>query len=218
VRRRALFFGLLFLVVAGCDKNESKGIPGSGVQAKKTRNVPAFTRLWVGGALNVWVTVGRDGPMELKGDDNLLDHVTSRLENGVLRLDTDTRVRTMMPLELRLSTAELSAVTANVASKVDIRGLKAKKFEVRAAGAGKVTAVGTAEEIVVTGGGATQFDLTNVPASSANVTLHQAGTARFGYLERLNVTASGSSKVIYRGDPEIKQDLQRPARLIKKEP
>jgi hypothetical protein len=160
------------------------------------------------------VNVGKDGPLELKGDDNLLDHVTSRFENGVLKLDVDTKVHTRMPLEVEIATAELEAVSAVVAAKVDVRGLKAKTFEAKAGGAARILASGTAEALTVTGTGATEVDFTELLAASATVRLEHAGTVRFGYLEKLDVAASGPSRVFYQGDPQIKQALRKPARLI----
>jgi len=213
VRRRALLLTLIALSLTSCGKKDD-ALAGSGVQARKTRNVPAFKRLWVGGVLVVRVSVGKDGPMELKGDDNLLEHVTSRLENGVLKLDVDTKVKKRMPLEVTLSTAELEAVSAVVASRVDVQGVKAKAFEAKAGGAAHITATGSAETLTVTATGAAQVDLSALPAAAATVRMEQAGTAKFGYLEKLDVTASGPSRVFYQGDPQLKKEIRKPARLV----
>jgi hypothetical protein len=218
VQRRALFLMALVVALSGCKKEKDDSLPGSGVQAKKTRSVPPFKRVWAGYLLRVSIKVGENGPLELKGDDNLLDHVRSRVENGVLKLDMDTMVRTKMPLEVTLATAELEGVTSVVTAKVTVQGLKARGFEARAAGAASITAQGVAESLTVSGNGATQVDLTEVAAASAVVRVEKAATVRLGYLEKLDVTASGVSSVIYQGEPVIQQNLQKPARLIKKEP
>ena len=201
-------------MLPGCGKKDD-GLGGSGIQKRKTRSVPAFKRLWIGGTLVVRVNVGKEGPLELKGDDNLLDHVTSRLENGVLKLDLDATLRTRMPLEVDIGTAELEGLTAVGATRVDVRGVKAKTFEVHGGGAARIHVAGTAEALTVTGTGATDIDLTALPSASATVRVDRAGTVRFGYLEKLDVTASGPSRVFFQGDPQIKKELIKPARLIR---
>jgi hypothetical protein len=218
VQRRALFFLALLVALSGCKKEKDDSLPGSGVQAQKSRNVPPFKRIWAGVGMQVRIKVGENGPVGLKGDDNLLDHVRSRVENNILKLDFDTKVRTRMPLEVTLATAELEGVTAVIAAKVTVQGLKAKGFEARAGGAGRITAQGVAESLLLTGNGATQIDVTEVAAASAVVRAERAATIKLGYLEKLDVTASGPSRVIYQGDPVIEQKLEKPAHLIKKEP
>jgi hypothetical protein len=219
VRRRAVILVALgCLAFASCEKPREDDV-GSGVQATTTRVVPAFTRLSIGSVLEVKVTVGRDGPVELKGDDNLLAHVLSQVENGVLKLDADTKLKKRMPLEVRVFTARLEAVSASVASKLEIQGLSADGFEARAAGAGRVTAAGSAQRLVLAGKGASELDFSNVPAREATVRLEHASVARLGYVEKLGVTASGPSRIYHHGEPEIvERSLQKPARLIRATP
>lgn len=219
MRRRALtLFVLGCLVFGACKKKSDEGVVGSGVQGKTTRSVPAFTRLAASSLLDVKVTVGKDGPVEIKGDDNLLEHVTSRVENGVLKLDADAKLKKSMPLEVRVSTARLEAVSASVASKLDIQGLSAEKFVARAAGAGRVTAAGNAQSLELSGKGACELDFSKVPAREASVTLEHAAVARLGYVEKLNAKASGPSRVYHQGEPEIVRDLEKPARVIRAQP
>jgi hypothetical protein len=218
VRRRVPILLLLFLVLLGCDKKKDGGVRGSGVQTTKVRQVPAFSRLSVGSMLDVRVSIGKDEPMQLKGDDNLLEHVSSRLENGVLKLDVDTKVHTRMPLEVRLSTARLETLNASVAAKVDVQGLTGPSFEARAAGGSRVTVSGSTDSLKLAGKGAARFDFTKVTARSASVNLEYGSTARLGYLEKLDVKASGASRVYYQGEPEMTRDLHPPARLIRSDP
>jgi hypothetical protein len=213
-----LFLALVWLAASSCTKKNDESTAGSGVQASATRTVPPFARLSVGSMLEVSVKVGSDGPLEIKGDDNLLPHVTSRVENGMLTLDVDVKAKKSMPLEARVSTRRLEAVNASVASKVDIQGLSAEKFAARAAGAGRVTAAGSAQSLELVGKGAARLDFAKVPAREASVHLDHASQAKLGYLEKLKVTASGASLVYYSGEPALESALKKPARLIRVEP
>jgi putative autotransporter adhesin-like protein len=215
VRRWALFFGLFVLLSPACNEKKAGALRGSGIQKAQSRPAPAFTRLWVGGTLDVRVLVDKDdATLDVKGDDNLLDHVTARMEGDVLKVDTDTKLKTTMPLEVRLRTRRLDSVVAAVASKVDVQGLKAGVFEARAAGAGRLRVSGSATRLDLTAKGAAELDLTNVPAAAAKVRLEQGAVLRLGYLETLDVGASGASKVFYRGDPAITKAIVPPASLI----
>lgn len=218
VRRRALLFlALVFSIASSCDKKD-EGVVGSGVQRTTTRNMPPFVRVSVGSALEVRISVGNDGPLELEGDDNLLQHVTSRVEKGNLILDADAKLKRSMPLEARLSTRRLEAVSASVASKVDVHGLSADKFEARAAGAGRVTVAGSAQTLELFGKGASVLDFTKVVAHEATVRVERASQAKLGYLERLHASATGPSRIYHAGEPVIESNLEKPARLIRVQP
>jgi len=209
-----LFFGLCFSVAFGCAKKD-EFLHGSGVQSTTSRPVPAFSRLWVGSLLDVRVVVAPGAPtLEVKGDDNLLDHVTARLEGGVLKLDTDAKVKTTMPLELGLRTEGLESVVAAAASNVSVQGLKAQAFKGGAAGAGRLTVAGSARDLDLTGAFAGQLDFTKVAAASAKVRTDKAANVRLGYLEALDVSATGASRVFYQGDPRITKNVEPSARLV----
>ncbi len=218
VRRRALLcLAFVLFAAPSCDKKKDEGVVGSGIQATATRSVPPFARLSVGNGFEVKVTVGSDGPLELKGDDNLLSHVTARVEKGILSLDVDSKVKRKLPLEARISTRTLEGVSVAVVAKVEIQGLSVDRFEARAAGAGRIVASGSAEVLDLAGKGASLLDFTKVPAREASVRLEHASQAKLGYVEKLRATASGPSRIYHAGEPVIESALTKPAQIIRVE-
>jgi hypothetical protein len=201
----------------GCKKERKKSnaLAGSGVQKTKELEIAEFSRLSVSGKMQVSVSIGGHSSLEVKGDDNIIDHVRARLENGVMTIDTDIPVRGKMPLEIRLGARQLDAITGSGAAKVRIEGLAAKDFSASAAGASRIAAEGTAETITITGKDAAEFDFTKVVARSAKAHLVKGASARVGHLEELDVRISDATRFFYEGEPKLTKDVKRPALLAK---
>ncbi|HEX6275037.1 MAG TPA: DUF2807 domain-containing protein [Polyangiaceae bacterium] len=220
IRRRPLFLLALFaLAFSGCDdeKKADSGLQGDGVAHTETRDVPAFTRLSVGSRIDVSVVIGEPSKLELRGDKNLLPHVTGKVENGTLKLDTDVKVKPNIPLTLKLRVPRLDGVSVSKGGSIAVEKLSAQKFEVQAGGGGKIRASGSAQELLVDGGDAGQVNLAKLPVQSATVRLERAARVELGYVEKLDVKLDGAARVVYEGTPEIKQDIKGRARLVRRD-
>jgi hypothetical protein len=216
--RRVFLLALFGAAFSGCEdeKKPDAGLQGDGVAFNEARDVPPFTRLSVGSRIEATVAIGEASKLELRGDKNLLPHVRAKVENGTLKLDTDVKVKPNIPLTVKLGVPRLDGATVSQAARLVIEKLSAQKFEARAAGGAKISASGSAQELVVDGVGAGQFDFTKLPVQSAVVRLELGSRAELGYVEKLDAKLSGATRLVYDGTPEIKQEIKERGRLVRR--
>ena len=77
--RIILSFLLLVLISAGCDHRN-----GSGKIVSEKRNVGEFSRLKVSSGIHAEVKRGSQVTVEVETDDNVMDLIETKVENGTL--------------------------------------------------------------------------------------------------------------------------------------
>src|SRR5688500_16250308 len=137
--------------IVACEKKPPDALQGSGVSAGAERDVAPYSRLAVGSRIEAEVTIGKASRLELHGDRNLLPHVTSGAENGLLTLDTDEKIKPSMRLRARISVPRLDLVSGTKGARIDVQGLAADTFEAHATDGAKLSAAGTAKALVLKG-------------------------------------------------------------------
>jgi hypothetical protein len=207
---------LVALAPLGCKKKEPEGpLRGSGVGSKVTRATPPFSKLKVGGSVRVEVEVGKPASVVLHGDDNLLSHLSSRVDAGTLVIVPDGVLKPTQPLVARITTPSLEGVELIVAASGFVRGVKAPHFVARLAGGASLDLDGSSQTVEVVTKTAARADLKDFAVASAHVTTSEATRVELGHVETLEVNQKGPSFVSYRGTPEIKRSVTPPARLVR---
>ena len=119
----------LTLSLASCNANLNlgDGIDGSGnvVTEKRTIEAP-FTKIDASTGVEVIVEQGATTEVEVEVDDNLMEHIVTRVENGTLIVKIDGNINTMESAIVRVSTKTIegleSSSGATVRSKNTLKG------------------------------------------------------------------------------------------------
>ena len=77
---------LLMVFAAGCHGHFGPRIKGSGKRELQKREVAPFTSISTEGAFTIEVTCQKDQSLEVEGDDNVLEYVSTAVSGNVLRL------------------------------------------------------------------------------------------------------------------------------------
>ena len=119
----------LTLSLASCNANLNlgDGIDGSGNVVIKKRTIDApFTRIDASAGVEVIVEQGATTEVEVEVDDNLMEHIVTRVENGTLIVKIDGNINTMESAIVRVSTKTIegleSSSGATVRSKNTLKG------------------------------------------------------------------------------------------------
>jgi hypothetical protein len=84
---------LISLVFASCGSNVFNGIKGNGNVQKETRNISEkFTKVSVNRGIEVVVEQSEAVVVEVQADQNLLSHITTKVENGTLVVTSDENI------------------------------------------------------------------------------------------------------------------------------
>jgi hypothetical protein len=214
--RNLLSVLLLTVLAAGCHHGMYSGISGSGKRELQKREVAPFTSITTEGAFAIEVTCQKNLALEVEGDDNILEYVTSDVSNNVLRLKNTKNYSVNEPVKFKISVPNLEALSVSGAGKIEIKGMNNEKFEIDSSGAPTISVSGTTKVIDIDTSGAGKIDTHNLHASRGIVDSKGVSRIDLDVAEQLDVTVSGPSMVFYKGDPVVNKTIHGPGKVEKR--
>lgn len=183
--------------------SSTSGTEGSGVAARQTREVPAFHSVELAGGNNVVIHVGGEQSVVVKADDNLLNHVTTKVESGALVIgNTPGSLTTKSPMSVEVTVPTLNALTLAGGGNIVVSGIKAESLMVALAGGGNVTGSGIATSLDVTLDGSGNVWFTRVAANDVHAVLSGSGNIFVTATNSLDASVPGSGTISYAGNPQ----------------
>lgn len=212
MRKLALLLVVLPIVALGCHHRGNE-IQGSGKREVQKRQIAPFTSIDTHGAFNIIVTLQKDVSLEVEGDDNVLNYVTSEVSNNVLRLSNSKNYSVSEPVTFKISVPNLEGLSVSGAGNVDINGMNNDKFEIDSNGAPTITVSGTTKMLDIDTNGAGKINTHNLRASRGVVESKGVSKVEVDVADQLDVTVSGPSSVIYKGDPVVNKTVNGPGKV-----
>ena len=188
---------------------------GSGVAAEETRTLGAFHALRLAVPADVVVVQGPAPAVVLRGDDNLLALLETRVEGDALVIEMDGSYRSKLGLDLRVTTPRLSSVSISGSGDVRVEGLDGESFGISVAGSGDVTAAGRVDKLDASISGSGDLFLFELQAADASVSIAGSGDVRVSASSSLDVSIAGSGDVKYRGDPRLSLSVAGSGRVVR---
>ena len=208
---------VLFMVfAAGCHHGRYVEFSGSGKRELQKRHVAPFTSITTEGAFTVEITCQKDQSLEVEGDDNVLEFVTSEVNNNILRLKNTKNYSTGEPVKFKISVPNIEGIVVSGAGRIDIKGLNNDKFEIATNGAPTITVAGSSKAIDFAINGAGKIDATKLHAARGTVSANGATRIDVDVTDQLEVGVNGPSTVTYKGDPVINKTIRGPGKVEKR--
>ena len=176
---------------------------GSGVPATQVRDVAAFKTVELAGSNNVVIRVGEKQSVVVKGDDNLLDRVTTDVQSGTLVIgNTPGSFTTETPMSVEVSVPTLTALKLAGSGNIVVNGIETESLKVALPGSGTLTGSGstTLLDVTVSGSGTVQF--TQLVADNAQAVVSGSGSIFITATKSLDASVSGSGAILYSGNPQ----------------
>lgn len=214
--KKILLLTLLASFGFGCNVIHD-GVAGSGNRQKEKRTVAAFTSIATEGAYEIEFVAQAPLSLEIEGDDNILPLITTDVTNGVLHIKSKESFSTRKPISLKISAPNLEGLSAQGAGSVEITGLKNEKFGLNVDGAPSVMVSGETKLLELGTNGAGKIDAHKLRADRAVVEANGVAKVDVYAVNDLDVTVSGPARVTYHGDPRVKQTVNGPGSVSKKE-
>jgi hypothetical protein len=212
-------FALLLVLIAlgtACH-GIHRGVLGSGKLLKEKRDVGSFDSISTEGAFDIEVVCQKPQEVEISGDDNILPLVSIEVSNNVLRVRNLRNYSTSEPLTLRISAPDLVGIRSSGAGTIEVSGLKNDRFEIEVNGAPTIKASGETKALKIDANGAGKIDAHKLRAARVEVDSKGVSGVEVYATEQLDVTVSGPSHVIYRGNPVVNKTVHGPGSVEKKE-
>lgn len=216
MRKLALLLLLLSVVAVGCHHEMRSEIQGSGKRALQKREIGPFTSISTNGAFTIEITCQKQPSLEIEGDDNVLQYVTAEVSNNVLRLDSERSYSTNEPVVVKITVQNLEGLSVNGAGRIDIKGMNNEKFEIDSSGAPSIVVSGNTKVVDIDSSGAGKIDTNNLHASRAIVDSKGVSRIELDVADQLDVTVSGPSSVLYKGDPVVNKTVNGPGKVEKR--
>jgi hypothetical protein len=101
------------------------------------------------------------------------------------------------------------------ASRVKLKNIEAAMLEVEITGASTISVAGVSKQVMVTASGASTFLGSGLQTDEASLNVTGASVAQISVSNKLKATASGSSKIVYQGNPPVKELKSTGASIIR---
>lgn len=228
---KILTSGLILFFVLGFSGTPAgaqwRGTSGSGNVVRETRDLRDFNQITVGGAFDLYVTMGNEWQVEVVADDNLIGHIQTHLNGKTLRIrmEPGTNIRRYKELKVYVTLPAIDKLTASGASTVVFRNavrqpalalsasgssdiklqVRVDELKVNTSGASDIHIEGYAAYAEVVASGSSDFRGSQFECTAALVTLSGSSDMRAIITRSVTGTLSGSSDLhIAGGNPEIK--------------
>jgi hypothetical protein len=179
-------------------------VTGSGRIVTQQRAVGNFSRVELRGSTDIEVRLGAAPSLAVRADDNILQQITSRVENGTLILDTRGSFRTRTSPRAFVTVPNLDSLASRGSGNADIAGIANRRIELQLQGSGNIKAIGRTEEIRVALRGSGNIDTRQLSAGVADVSLTGSGNVYVVTNGVLNGRAVGSGNIYVEGQPSVR--------------
>jgi hypothetical protein len=186
---------LIFSLTA-CDCDLHRAVKGSGIVKTSTRQSAAFSRVDLKGSMDVTIVVGQPRSITIRGDDNLIDEVRTKVDGETLAISNRHSYKSKIGLLVAIHVPTLSGVELNGSGTIDVQGVEGASFAADLSGSGDITLNGKATrlDLDISGSGSTRFD--GLTAHEVCVELSGSGDIEAsGKTDRLDVSIPGSGNV-----------------------
>lgn len=230
---------LALLCVAAISAQRNKKIEGNGNVVTLTINTQEYSGISVGGPFDVALVSGKEGNITIKGEENILEYIETKVTNSTLtikkknnlniRMSRNARVLITIPVEsinaIRLSGSGRLSSSKTLKSdhfKIRISGsrnlelvLEVESLSVRASGSSTIKLIGNAKNLDVRSSGSSHFKTYELEVDNASFVMSGSSNCRITVNESLNAKLSGSSNMKYRGNPsKVHSKASGSARVI----
>ena len=191
-------------------------------QEKETRDVGNFSKIYIGGAFDVYLSQGSSNEVVVEATSSDMDDIITEVSGGKLQIKTRKGSRNVKG-DIYITFKDIDEIHSSGASNVESRTvIKSNNFEVRSSGAGEMALELDVDDIEISSSGASTMTLSgsagkqdislsgagsirafDLKGKSADVTASGAGDIRINVNGTLNVRSSGASSVRYKGNPDV---------------
>lgn len=231
----ASFFVLILSFVLVQTEALAQQLHGNGKVETQTRTVSGFKGIKSSGGYQIEVKLGAEESVRLEAEENLLDHIKTEVEDGVLHIYNSKGMNTNKGLKAYVTVKELNHVDISGGVKIvgtstfeanqfilDLSGgsritlaLKAKELKADMSGGSKGTLSGSVNSFLLDASGASHIDATELVSNKAEVEASGASKVKVNATDKLGIKASGAASVYYKGDPNISPVASSTARISK---
>lgn len=196
MKTKLLTITVISILISSCALT---GIIGSGNGISESRELGDYTSVKLKTAADVNITVGESNTFSISGDDNIIDLVTTKIEDGQLVIDQSSQFHTNIGVIITISIPSISSIELDGAGDIDVTGVNTPNMKIDLDGAGDISVSGTTDHLDAELDGAGDMNLYSLISTTAKVEVDGAGSIKVYATETLDATINGAGDIKYKG-------------------
>jgi hypothetical protein len=199
-------------------------IKESGNQVTSNRTTAEYDQIAVSGSFQVNLVSGKEGAISITGDENIISHVVTEVENNELKIYFEkkknysykSKIIIEVPFESIntihfTGSGDITTKNTIIADKFDVHltgsgdvtlDLKATKTTTSVAGSGDIVLSGTSSVLKASVAGSGDLDCSKLVVENATADVAGSGDIKVNCTQKLIAGVAGSGSVKYKGKPE----------------
>ena len=223
--KNLIVFILTLLSVNFSNSQWRKKIKGNGNTIKINRTTQEYNAINVSGWYNVEIVDGKEGNIILKGEENLLEHIETKVQNGnlVIKTKNGINLKSSWNKGITIIVPVETIIAVSLAGSGDIIGkktIKTDNFSTSMTGSGDITLTIEAKSVKANMSGSGDINLNGLTsnfsanlsgsgdikayalkADNVNAVVSGSANIKVSVKEQIKARVSGSGDISYRGNP-----------------
>jgi hypothetical protein len=226
--KKLVLLGASLLIAFSASAQWGKRIKGNGNMVTEERNLESYDAVSVAGWFDVELVSGKEGSLTLSGEENLLEHIETKVKNGRLTVKTESGynlqpsswkgkgILITIPVEdinslvlsgsgdvegkTKLASDNLEVVMSG-SGDMDLE-IESNQAEVTLSGSGDIVLKGSSDKLTITVSGSGDVKAYELSAREVDARVSGSADIRVTATEYIKARVSGSGDIHYRGNPE----------------
>jgi hypothetical protein len=208
---------LVALLVSACGAVSDRVVAGSGDVATETRALEGVTGVILETVGNGHIVVGPEEGIVIEAESNLLPLITTRVEEGILRIGVENRteIRPTKLIRYTITVDRVDSVVLAGAGMLEVTDTTNDELDVELPGSGTIAVSGQVQRLQLEISGAGNVDTAALAADDVTVELTGSGNAVVWARATLSATVSGVGIVSYWGEPVLSEDVSGVGQVVR---
>ena len=207
--KQIMLFVLAFVVFYGCNNttnidDDNDTIQGSGEIVTQTRTVNECSGLSIKSFGDVYLTQDDNQSIRIEADDNIIDQVITREENGVLVVGLENGSYSNVTLRVYASLKTIESLAINGAGSITAQNsFNCDNLYLTINGAGNIYIQGEGNYLNCLINGAGNITAKEFTTAACKAYVNGAGNCTVYVTDELDATVNGAGNIFYYGNPPV---------------
>jgi hypothetical protein len=178
------------------------GVAGSGNITSTNRTIDDVSSISFGGSYKVNIHRGKSPNVTLRGDDNILPLIETKVSGNRLDIKTKRSINPTRQIVLDITVPNLQELHVSGSNDISIDEVKTNYLEIHISGSNSLKASGDARTFKLVGSGSSHIDAQDLRTDVVDVRMSGSVHASVYANKGLKTKLSGSGHLIVYGHPE----------------
>lgn len=223
-KKLTVLIALISISIASAQNWKNEKIKESGIKTTITRTTTTYDAISAIGSFKVALVSGKEGNITIDGDENIISHIVTEVENNTLivRFDKNKNYTYKSSITITIPFEEISSVSFGGSGEIETKNtitatnfniaftgsgegnfdISATRLKTTLSGSGEIEIKGEVKELEETVSGSGEIDSSKLITTNANVIVTGSGEIKVNCTTFLEAKVAGSGTIKYKSKPQ----------------